>query len=1286
MFCPYCGKIISESTEVCPHCHNVVPPLQPFEEPSEAPTELLHEPAATTAAALEATQPDWKLDEPMPIQAVEPASVPVEPESWLESESQAMPEPEAAAEMQTQPEIFTDEPWAAAEPTEEVWQPAEPVPTEPVPAPMPSAAAPTPAARKPAKRAKKPKKKGTVVVILLIAALLIACLSAAAYLFTARPAWLPFDLPELKLPWQKETTASSRFLVGYPDRSLAYDVEWMQADKVKEEKEIIFAEARYDFTSGFAYFVKADGQMQPLTGPASIIPGTERVLIQTTEDDENLLYVLDPGMEEPAEVFKSSAIFNTYMLADGTILIIESRDTGERAYVSQDLAEAKRMLKGDHITYLSALNQFLVTEEDDESVKFWLADPAGEEVAEVYEGAPALEQRIAPDGSLLVLVTEEEDNLAVRLFDLRAQKEVANNDDFAALKKIGFTGDSSLAYFIGEDEEGLLSLYTSSGGEWSTLLEQQAMLSVAAHTAMPRLAVVVVPPGENAKYSIKMVVPQDEKAYHLYSSEYPLTLMNTTKDIPDFFFVLEQAEDSTTQVLSFKFGTGKKLVVLEEELAEAPALMTAGNKLLVTYNIDGQTNYWLTSADAEDGFDFAEDWDALRILDTRTEDGAALLVGREEADDDWTLYLTRLEEDADWVKVDAKAAGYPNAYFVPGSDRFIYTVQTGTDVDELEVRSQAFDADLAITEDALLLAEEASILSTAWQEKSIFSWGMLLPVSMDEGSGVQALRGEEVLELTLPKGQQSMDYSMQLKPGVVYFFSVEAAPETVFDPALYFNDAQGNYIAETTYNTTTAESYLIARKEPTELVLTITNNLTHTTDIDFTLRVQSFVPTPLPLEKEHEDELTSEDRLEVPGEQTFYWDVYSFEAEANGYYYIQAQTSPDLQYSVNVLDGDLVYIGGAYSGYNGQYLFEISTPQAGTYILYIGEFSASATEYDSSKDHSYTLLVSEQPIAEAAPVEEVEVVAEEPMPAAQRVGLVTDVQGIESKYMVAPVWQTMLKAAEYYGYEVDYLESVSADDYYYLISTFASDGYDVIITCGYGMLEATEQAAADYPQVRFIGVDMKPTGWYDNLTYITFEYWQRGFLAGALAAELTQTNTIAGIYAVTELDAIVKIAEGFEDGAHYINPDVTVFTHHYEGDIGASFMDEPWGQEMADTVIAAGADVVFTAAGVTGQSALKEAATYDGVYCIGIDYDQWDDLPEAHNCLAASAMVGIEETLLEALSRASWGGLSGGEYPGGVAISSYHDFEVEIDDWVKDSVNWVAQDLNSGYISYDQYH
>ena len=180
-----------------------------------------------------------------------------------------------------------------------------------------------------------------------------------------------------------------------------------------------------------------------------------------------------------------------------------------------------------------------------------------------------------------------------------------------------------------------------------------------------------------------------------------------------------------------------------------------------------------------------------------------------------------------------------------------------------------------------------------------------------------------------------------------------------------------------------------------------------------------------------------------------------------------------------------------------------------------------------------------------------------------KIGLVTDVGRVNDRSFNQSAWQGVLEACEQLGGEegkdCKYIETRDAKDYADNIGQFVEAEFDVVVSVGFALGEATAAAAAENPETFFIGVDQFQGEPQPNLAGLIFNEDQSGFLAGALAANLTQSGTIASVLGTDLVPPVVAFGEGFIAGAKHIKPDVNVITTYHPGEISQAFTDPEWG-------------------------------------------------------------------------------------------------------------------------------
>lgn len=219
-------------------------------------------------------------------------------------------------------------------------------------------------------------------------------------------------------------------------------------------------------------------------------------------------------------------------------------------------------------------------------------------------------------------------------------------------------------------------------------------------------------------------------------------------------------------------------------------------------------------------------------------------------------------------------------------------------------------------------------------------------------------------------------------------------------------------------------------------------------------------------------------------------------------------------------------------------------------------------------------------------------------PLIESVCLITDVGRVNDGTFNQFAYKGMVDAVEEFDLDSTYIETTSQVDYQTNIQTCVDSGYGALITVGFLMTDATLAAAQANPDVYFIGVDHFYGDAPPNLVGVLFREDQAGFMAGALAGLMTESNTVAGVYGI-DIPPVIKFRHGFENGVAHTNMEAEAL-----GVYIPSFTDPATGAETALQFIAEGADVIFGAGGPTGSGGIQAAAV-EGAYVIGVDQDEY---------------------------------------------------------------------------------
>jgi basic membrane protein A and related proteins len=221
-----------------------------------------------------------------------------------------------------------------------------------------------------------------------------------------------------------------------------------------------------------------------------------------------------------------------------------------------------------------------------------------------------------------------------------------------------------------------------------------------------------------------------------------------------------------------------------------------------------------------------------------------------------------------------------------------------------------------------------------------------------------------------------------------------------------------------------------------------------------------------------------------------------------------------------------------------------------------------------------------------------------------RVGLVTDVGGLNDRSFNQGNYEGLLRAEQELGVKGRVLQSRKASDYVPNLSTLARQKFDLVVAVGFPMADATDTVATRFPDTDFAIVDVSQASLEHrprNVRGIVFKEQEGGYLAGYLAGLVVReqggqqvVSTVGGL----RIPPVQRYIAGFQAGARAANPGVTTLNGYSQ-----DFVDQARCKEIALQQITRGSQVVMQVAGGCGLGAL-DAARERNVWGIGADADQ----------------------------------------------------------------------------------
>lgn len=213
-----------------------------------------------------------------------------------------------------------------------------------------------------------------------------------------------------------------------------------------------------------------------------------------------------------------------------------------------------------------------------------------------------------------------------------------------------------------------------------------------------------------------------------------------------------------------------------------------------------------------------------------------------------------------------------------------------------------------------------------------------------------------------------------------------------------------------------------------------------------------------------------------------------------------------------------------------------------------------------------------------------------------KVALLTSVGGLGDRSFSDAAWSGFQKAEEELGVEIKVVEPQSVADYQTSLTSVANSGFEAIMVVGNDWADALSTVAPTFPETKFLGVNIDVEA--ENVSVAKFSDHEGSFIVGALAALMSETGKI-GFIGGSDVPAINRFYVGYEEGAKYVRPEIEVIPTY----IG-SFADPGKGKEFALQLISQNVDIIFQAAGKSGEGLFEALKETEGVYGIGVDQDQ----------------------------------------------------------------------------------
>lgn len=232
------------------------------------------------------------------------------------------------------------------------------------------------------------------------------------------------------------------------------------------------------------------------------------------------------------------------------------------------------------------------------------------------------------------------------------------------------------------------------------------------------------------------------------------------------------------------------------------------------------------------------------------------------------------------------------------------------------------------------------------------------------------------------------------------------------------------------------------------------------------------------------------------------------------------------------------------------------------------------------------------------------------------------------------------------------------------LDQLAGAGYNPVIAVGYTYGDAVTKIAKKYPKTIFGLVDSVAN--LPNVDSMVFSTEQSSYLAGVAAALKTKSGKVGFIGGVHNT-LIGTFQAGFDQGVKATKPSVKVTDQYlYETDT-RGFNDPTTAAAKANGMLDQGIDVIYSAAGLSGDGSIQAVGGKPGTWAIGVDSDQYQDpaLAKYKNQILTSAMKNVDVAVYDLIKsvhdgKAKTGTNSYNLANGGVGLATSGGFTADI--------------------------
>lgn len=311
--------------------------------------------------------------------------------------------------------------------------------------------------------------------------------------------------------------------------------------------------------------------------------------------------------------------------------------------------------------------------------------------------------------------------------------------------------------------------------------------------------------------------------------------------------------------------------------------------------------------------------------------------------------------------------------------------------------------------------------------------------------------------------------------------------------------------------------------------------------------------------------------------------------------------------------------------------------------------------------------------------------------------LVSDAGGFDDQSFNQAGYEGLMRAQDELGVEVNSIESASDADFAPNIDSMIQEGCTYVIGAGFLLEDAIQEAAEANPDINFGLVDSAFSDAefnqveVENGKPLLFNTVEAAFLGGYVAASMSESGTVA-TYGGLPIPSVQIFMDGYAMGIDQYNTDngtdVQLLGWDMEaqdGDFTGDFDNQSNGQNLTQTFLSQGADVILPVAGPVGLGTGAALEANGSGTMIWVDSDGYLTT-DYGSLIITSVMKEIGAAVFDSIQEQVDGEFSNEPYIGtleneGIGLAPFHDFEGQVPQEVVDRVTELQEQIISGELT-----